>query len=579
MRGRIVLSSVAAILIMIVVSGLYLENRLRVWYEDWIESELTDFARLTRQQVEQTPVFDSMAAWDTFADSIGHLVDIRVTIISGDGTVLGDTDLNLDEIEVVENHRNRSEIHDAITEGQGAARRYSTTLSTDMLYLALPWSREDGAGVVRVSRPLTEVNTAIRRFRGFLAVAGLLGVVLALLVSGVISRLLARTLLEIADGARSLASGEMGHRILPRSRDELGGLAGSINQIAEELERTVSTLSDERDRFQAVLDSMHGAVIALGADQRITMVNPRAMSLLGLDEEPIGRTLLETVRSPDLDRLVHSAQAGTPAAGEIALLGDLALTLLVRATPLDVNGGAVLVLIDVTELRRLERIRRDFLANVSHELRTPVSVIRANAETLIDGALDDREHAVRFTGNILKDAERLSNLVDDLLDLSRLESEGYQAEKVTLQLHGVLQNTVRSLKDLIESREHELTVGIPDDLAVMADPQGVEQIFLNLLDNAIKYTPEGGKIIIRADRRDGEIRIEVINNGPGIESRHRDRIFERFYRIDEGRSRETGGTGLGLSIVRHLAEAMGGRAGFEPVPDGGSLFWFTLPSE
>ncbi len=577
MRGKIFLSSGAAILIMIVASGLYLENRLRDWYEERIESELTDFARLTRQQVECTPRFDSLTAWDALADSIGGLVDVRVTIISGEGVVFGDTELNLDEIRAVENHRNRSEIHQALTEGRGVARRYSTTLGTDMLYLALPWSREEGSGVVRVSRPLTEVHTAIGRFREFLAVAGLLGVILALLVSWVISRLLARTLLEIADGARSLASGEMGRRLLPRSRDELGGLAGSINQIAEELEHTVSTLSDERNRFQAVLDSMHGAVIALDADQRITMVNPRAMSLLSLKEEPVGRTLLETVRSPDLDRLVNSARAGTPAAGEIALLGDQALTLLVRATPLDVNGGAVLVLIDVTELRRLERIRRDFLANVSHELRTPVSVIRANAETLIDGALDDREHAVRFIGNILNDAERLSNLVDDLLDLSRLESDGFQAETVTLQLQGVLQSTVRSLGDLIEGREHELIVGIPDEMAVTADPQGIEQIFLNLLDNAIKFTPEGGKIIVRAENRDGEIRIEVIDNGPGIELRHRDRIFERFYRIDEGRSREAGGTGLGLSIVRHLAEAMGGRAGFEPAPDGGSLFWFTLP--
>ena len=186
-----------------------------------------------------------------------------------------------------------------------------------------------------------------------------------------------------------------------------------------------------------------------------------------------------------------------------------------------------------------------------------------------------RSHVIE--ASILKDAERLSSLVDDLLDLSRLESEDFRAERVSLQLHGILQSALRSLGDLLESRHQELIVEIAEDLQVIADPQGVEQILLNLIDNAAKYTPEGGTITVRAERGEGEVRIEVVDNGPGIEPRHRDRIFERFYRIDEGRSREAGGTGLGLSIVHHLAEGMGGQAGFEPAPGGGSLFWFTLP--
>jgi len=341
----------------------------------------------------------------------------------------------------------------------------------------------------------------------------------------------------------------------------------------------VTALRDERNRISAVLEGMSEAVIALNETRQITMVNRRALALLDMERPPIGGTLLEAIRSPILEQIVQQALAGIPASGEFEVGLEPVRRLLARATPLEANGGCVVVLMDVTELRRLERVRRDFLANVSHELRTPVSVIRANAETLLDGALHDGEHAVRFLESIMRDSERLSNLVADLLDLSRIESDEFSPDRVPVKILATVRGVVATIEEMATAKNQAVTVEVEEGLVVRGDPQAIEQVLLNLADNAVKYTPEGGTINIRAARAEaGTIGIEVEDDGPGIEPPHRDRIFERFYRVDAGRSRAQGGTGLGLSIVRNLVEAMEGEVGFAPARPHGSIFRVTLPA-
>jgi two-component system phosphate regulon sensor histidine kinase PhoR len=335
-------------------------------------------------------------------------------------------------------------------------------------------------------------------------------------------------------------------------------------------------LARERDRFGSVLESLSNAVLALDKEGKITLANRAALALLGLAEPPIGRTLLEVIRNPALKAMVDRAAAGEASAStELELVGAKTRFVLARASREPSGGGVAVVFVDVTEVRRLEGIRRDFAANVSHELRTPVSVIRATADALLDGALDDPERRRGFVEALARHAERLSRLVNDLLDLSRIEAGQYPFEIEPIGLDGVLQRAAEVVE--AKARQKRLLLSRSDSgLVALADERALEQIVVNLLDNAVKYTQEGGAVAVSARADGGRIRVAVADNGPGIETRHRERIFERFYRVDPGRSREMGGTGLGLAIVKHLVEGMGGAVGVEPAEPRGSIFWFGL---
>ncbi|MBC7792748.1 MAG: hypothetical protein H7Z43_03490, partial [Clostridia bacterium] len=312
------------------------------------------------------------------------------------------------------------------------------------------------------------------------------------------------------------------------------------------------------------------------ADERITLVNTAALGLLRLASPPIGRTLVEIVRAPALIELASGARAATTSGTEFELRGPKPRRLMARATPLKNTGGLVIVLHDVTDLRRLETIRSDFVANVSHELRTPVSVIRANVETLLDGAMDDAEQARRFLEALSRSAERLSQLVADLLDISRIEAGAYQLEMSAVPVLPAMQRAVESIT--LAAQHKNLTVLADGDphITALADARALDQVLMNLVDNAVKYTQQGGTIRVRAKTIEEGVRIEVCDDGPGIEPRHRARVFERFYRVDEGRSRAMGGTGLGLAIVKHLMEAMRGQVGVDGGSPRGSIFWVEL---
>lgn len=365
--------------------------------------------------------------------------------------------------------------------------------------------------------------------------------------------------------------------------DELALLVGSFRRLSEGLERASAALKDEKGRLEAVLGAMRDAVLALDPEGRVALANPAAIALLALKEAPIGRTLLEVQRVSELSTLAARALAGQPGAIELELrrvnhagLPAGSTRVLAAALPQS-GGGCVLVLRDVTELRRLETARRDFVANISHELRTPVAVLRASAEALADGALEDPVGGPTLVASIQRNAERLGALIDDLLSLSRMEAGRMDLELEDLELAPEVASACLSLAPRVSARRHTLVQDVPPGLAVRADARALEQALVNLLENAIKYTPEGGRLEVAAVPDGDAVRVEVRDDGPGVAPEHRPRLFERFYRADPGRSRELGGTGLGLAIVKHLAEAMGGSVGMEPRAPRGSVFWVRLP--
>jgi two-component system phosphate regulon sensor histidine kinase PhoR len=574
-QRKLFLTSLVLVLAVIAAAGVFVSRSLERQNAVRTEEELGRHAAAARLALEGLAAMPEGAAADALADSLGAATGTRLTIIAADGRVLGDSDLTAAEVETVEAHGNRPEVREALAGRTGSARRYSTTLAADMLYLAAPFERPDARGAVRVARSLASIDEELARLYGMLALAGLLGLGLAAGIAWISSRRFSRALERLVEYTRRMAEGSGREPFSEDRQDEFGGIAGSVYRLAQQLEDQVETLARERDRFEAVLDGMSEAVIALDREGRVHVVNRAGIRLLGLGEQPAGRTLLETIRVPELHALATRLEPGGDDTAEFDLPTPDAPRVLARGARRR-SGETVLVLLDVTELRRLETVRRDFVANVSHELRTPVAVIRANAETLAGGAIDDPPAARRFLASMVASAERLSRLIADLLDISRIESGTLELDFRPVPVGEAFGRARTAMAERAAARSIALTVVDVPDLAVRADPRALDQVLSNLVDNAVKYTPEGGHVRLGARRTDGRVRLEVSDDGPGVEPRHRERLFERFYRVDPGRSREMGGTGLGLAIVKHLVTAMGGSVHMVPAPERGSIFRVEL---
>lgn len=411
-----------------------------------------------------------------------------------------------------------------------------------------------------------------------------LGFLLALAFAAAISHFVARvgsaTARSLASTASRMAAGDLNARARVSGRDELSKLGASLDQLAESLSTTLRQLRAERDRLDAVLSGMAEGVLLLDRRGRIELVNPALSSMSLLGSEVQGKAPIEVIRNAELSMLLESArEAGEPVSGELELNVPTTSRLLVRTRPLaGKEGGLVAVFVDVTDLRRLEGLRRDFVANASHELRTPIASIHSAAETLVAGAGSEEGSRTRFLDIIMRNATRLHQLVDDMLDLSRIESRGFNMVFEPVMLVAVAEQVVVSVAADAGRKQIEVVVDLPDDAIVYADAHATEQILLNLVDNAIKYCPEKSKVVVRRVQGDGWVDVLVSDNGRGIESKHLPRLFERFYRVDAGRSRDVGGTGLGLAIVKHLSEAMKGSVRVESEVGRGTTFTVRLPA-
>jgi two-component system phosphate regulon sensor histidine kinase PhoR len=361
-------------------------------------------------------------------------------------------------------------------------------------------------------------------------------------------------------------------RVVLASTGTLRELGQWINALAEETQRSRDALAHERTLLASVADVLTQGVIAIDGDRKIEMLNDAARRMLGVQSSLVGEPLLEFVRVPELRDLIERPG---DASAEVQLPNGLRT--LIRAARTWGRAGRVLLLEDVTTVRRLETVRRDFVANVSHELRTPVAVIRANAETLLAGAKDDPQIAGKLIDGLHRNSERLARILADLLDLSRLDAGQYRLEVGSVPVRSVTEQSLTAVEPQAQKRGVEVRIDIADAITVKADPKALDQILVNLIDNGVKYTHAEGNVWVEAREIGDAVRIEVRDDGPGIADKHRERVFERFYRADPSRSREAGGTGLGLSIVKHLVESMGGEVGVEPNLPRGSIFWLQLP--
>jgi two-component system phosphate regulon sensor histidine kinase PhoR len=580
---RLLLLSIGLILIALLVGDAVLSRSLDRNMTAHIRADLrTRLALVERYVMDAERPLDDLDAWDRLADELGRRASGRVTIMTLDGVVVGDSDVPREALASVENHAGRPEVLQAIHRGEGTDTRKSATVGRRMMYVAIPfrWG-DDTAGVVRLAEPLSEVDAAIAEQRRLLVIASVIALVAASLVSVVAHRRVARSVGSLTRAARRMAAGELEARTRVTGADEVGELGRTLDRLAASLSETLGELRAQRDRMGGILDAMQEGVLLLDASGRIALVNPALREMLLLPSDTIGKLPLEVIRHAEMSALLEKATgATTPVTGEIEVAGVKPRRLLVRAHALAGEGepgGVLCVVIDVTDLRRLETLRRDFVANVSHELRTPVTTVRSAAETLLGGAAADPAASRRFIDIINRNAERLQQLVEDLLDLSKIESRQYQLKLEPVELAAALGQIASLSRERADARRISIRVDAPDGLAVRVDRRAFEQVVNNLVDNAVKYCGEGCHVVVSAAAQDGDVKILVADDGPGIEARHLPRLFERFYRVDAGRSRDQGGTGLGLSIVKHLVEAMGGRVSVESSPGRGTTFCLTLP--
>ena len=578
-RTKLFLMLLGSMAAAVIVVDVYLTNALDRQLTDRIRDDLLVRAALVAEKARSSPaVLNDSSSWDAIADEFGRLARGRVTLIGKDGRVLGDSEVASAALDVLENHATRPEVLGALAVGQGWSVRYSTTVKQRMMYVAVPFQRGQSVlGVARVAMPLTDVDRAIVELRKTIAAASLLALAVAILLSAVASRLTSTTLRQLTEAARSMAGGNLDARTRIAGHDEIATLGQALNRLAENLSATLANLRSERDLLDAVLSGMQEGILVVGADGKIVLVNRSLRDMFLLDADCAGKSVLQSMRNVALNALLERARHGPVPAADVELTGLKPRRLLVNAVQLvGVPGGVLAVFLDVTELRRLESLRRDFVANASHELRTPIAAVRAAAETLRT-ALNDREAVLRFTEIIERNSERLERLIADLLELSRVESSRFQFTLEPVDLAEVVQYVTSLHRHRAEKKKIALEVQLPAPTpAVRADRRALEMVFGNLLDNAIKYCPENARVTLSTIRAGNEVRVSVTDNGPGIEPRHLPRLFERFYRVDAGRSRELGGTGLGLAIVKHLVEAMGGAVAVESTVGAGTTFTFTL---
>ena len=579
-RTKLVLSYIFLIALITGSFYLYFDHTLQ---QRMIEESRVNLASQTQLARLLALSSRQLTSPQQLAESVGTVIKARVTLIAPDGTVIGDSDVGQARLAQLENHLHRPEVQEALKNGNGSAQRYSDTLRTMMLYSATTYGDGRTNGVIRLAMPLEYLASARSTLHGLVGGATVVTILIALLFSYVLSNLTTRPLRDMADAAARIGHGVSKARIPVVSNDEIGQLACVLNDMSERIEDQVQRISAEKQRLDTILRSMGEGVMVTAPDGVITLVNPAFRRLFSINGDVEGKKLVEISRHPDL--LEAFNDLAKPEVNE--LLREISIqpndiTLFTHWVPLNVDGlrqGIVAVFHDITDLKKAENMRRDFVANVSHELRTPVTIIKGYAETLLDGTLvSDPARAIRFVEIISSHSERLTNLINDILTLSSLETKEALLELNPLDVSGTIAKACMLLQERAVNKKIIIineTVGgaLP---RVMADQGRLEQVMVNLLENAIKYTPDGGAVRLFTED-DGEcVKISVSDTGIGIPFKDLPRIFERFYRVDEARTREQGGTGLGLAIVKHIVQLHGGNVSVSSEPGQGSVFSFTL---
>ena len=583
---KLTLTLVGFVAIASLAAGLYLSQALDRFAAESLEARLVTNGRLLHDEARALLRRKaSPAEWGAFVRRAAAPTESRVTIMTPDGTVVGDSEVEPEDLGRLENHAARPEMQAALAGRVGHDLRTSVSINAPLLYVALPVrDGERVIGVVRLALPLSAVTSSYGRVHRVLLAGGLVALAVAFGIGIFVAGRVTRPVVEMQAIAQQMSEGQFAVRAPVASVDELGSLGRALNVMAVRLREQIETLQGERAKATAILDGMVEGVLAVDGHETVLLMNERARAMFGVGPgRGEGKPFLEVIRNADLHEIFRAGRtAGDVARRELRLTAPVERTLRVTAVPLPLGSeppGLVMVVDDVSELRRLEQVRTEFVANVSHELRTPLTAIQGYLETLLGGALDEPEHARRFLDVAFRHTERLGRLLNDLTDLSNIE-----LGKVSLRMTPtLLRSVLDSVLEIVAAKARDggvtVTAEVPDGLSVHADHDRLAQILINLVDNAVKYTPAGGAVTVRVRKLDGDrVEIAVSDTGVGIPHADLPRITERFYRVDKARSRELGGTGLGLAIVKHLVLAHGGELAIDSEEARGTTVRVTLPA-
>jgi len=563
----------------------YIFQTLKEFYYKQIAEELTSKALLLEQQLSSLDIKNSKGEIQNLCKKLGEKTKTRITIILPDGSILSDS--HSDPLNM-ENHSDRPEIIEAFNGKIQKTIRLSPTLKKKMMYIAIPFKREGTIrAVIRTSLSIDEIEKELHSLNFNITTSSLVIVIIFAVVIFILTRQIIRPLEEMKNYAELFAKGELGTRIPPSTIYEINALSEILNNMASELDKRIKSATEQRNQIEAVLSSMEEGVLALDARKRVLTINDSAIRLLKIEtDEPIGKNIQEITRKIDILRFIDKIPTARSPVEENILISDG------RERILKLHGsilnygkrdeyGVLIVLNDITRIQQLENIRKDFVSNVSHELKTPITSIKGFVETLIDGALKNKEDLKRFLDIIQKHATRLDAIIDDLLTLSRLEEEDTK-DLIQFKETKII-DVVTSSMDIcrMKAKEKEIAMHLncPPNIKAEINPPLIEEALINLIDNAIKFSPNGSKIEISAREEKGEIRVKVRDYGCGIPEEHLPRLAERFYRVDKSRSRKIGGTGLGLSIVKHIIQLHAGKIHVESEMGKGSTFSIHMPAK
>ncbi len=588
-RTQLTLSYIVIVLLMLFAMDIYLGPALKGVLSERITDKLEGQAALTREfLIEQLPDTDEFTyeVIDGIVDRLGETAKVRMTFIGADGVVWGDTERDGQSLIEMDKHLNRPEVQDALENGSGWEDRESATTQTEYRYFALRVEQNGTLiGFCRVALPKETINTALGKQQRMLLYASIVGSVLAIVFGIFSTGAIVKPIKKLIQITQSIAAGEITSRVEVKSHNEWGQLSQNFNLMTDRVQEQIDTISLENQRLETILTNMNEGVLLVDGASEITYANPAAIVMLNLPDMYIGRALIEINRIPELQTLLRKAeQTGDVAFAEIRLGNLEESEAEVTIVPVAAESEYVIVIHDVSHVRKLERIRADFVANVSHELRTPLTSIHGYAETLLNSGSTRNKKRKEFIAKILNHSARLSRLVSDLLELARLESGDVELKRSLSHLNAFHEPIMDVFEPVLEESGVVLEWDIPENIPqVSVDSQLFIQVFVNLIDNAIKYTPDGGVIGVSAELGGtnsdaaNEVVVQIKDTGIGIPLESQSRVFERFYRVDKGRARKMGGTGLGLAITKHILLCHNGRIWLESELGQGTVFYFALP--
>ena len=580
-RGRIFFIILSCLFIGLSLAFIVAERDLSEGLQQQIESELSKQAKILRQSFAESPKVNNSSSLKSQIDSYSEASGSRITLIARDGKVLVDSDIAMDVLESLDNHSNRPEVIAAFNNGSGSSKRFSNSIQQDMLYFALLDTTSEAERVIRISVTNEYLDRSLASLENSMTLIIVVALIVAILASVIAGNYIRESLMDLERAASDMSDGSYEKKDLGslpvKRRDEIGSMARNISTISTNLKNQISLIAKQRDQFGSVLDGLGEGIMVCDQNGLITFRNDQIMQILGLDE--IIDQSIHDLKIPALSRMYKKAQKKGKFDSEFELETgeDDTRWILAHMNKAKSTQELILVVHETTQLRQMDSMRRDFISNLSHELRTPVSVIKANSETLLDGALENKKDAKIFSKAILHNADRLSEMVTSLIDLSRIEYGELKFVIEKIVLNQIIESVVLAYKNKAKRKNIQVVFERQSDLTVNSDAKAIERVLNNLLDNAFKYSPENSIIQINLRKQGEVIRLAVIDQGEGVAEEDQDLVFKRFFRTASARANTQQGSGLGLAIVKNLVYNLQGDVGVESRPEGGSEFWFTIP--